>query len=661
MLLVEPHPNSNTPGVHSASKFCLRIRSGATSPQVVDLPEGKTTIGSSPRCDIRIQRPGVQPLHCLILRESDGLSVRRWAAGTRLNGKPFDEARLAAGDQLTVGEVELEVEGSQFAAAGIEDKPCSNAESTAEGQTSTQEARPVHDSWGEWNSTRQTVLSAARQNDARQERNQPVEANAEPQTGWMEQWGQQHDAGQHSNNSNSRLTGLHEQLVQLQDKVALWKEAREAWQQEKAEWRAEREQTQRLWTEFQQQLVDVQSRADEIAGRIERLEHSIAAQALVPKFPASHVDLRPTAAQADQIREVFADPESTASVMSPLDVPTASVVEVGDEAKSETEDELSPFAEFSIWRQGAASSANPSVNETAGVELRAVPIAEFPVPTSDELPATSADKSWQVAPAKSFIEQYGHLFADDGADAGPSSDALRTVAASGTSDVDTVVRKPPLIGRAFEADVPKPVASEEEESIEQYMSKLLQRVRGDQPQIANPQAPAATSALGFPAATPPSTQTIGAVTKTTTTTGELPGGAAKGDWLTTSLGTVRRKAPMVEQAADLKTLRDLANETARRAISTHGLRIHRRNATTKVIVSMLAGMTSLWLMLDAGDWRDLQFISACVALVAAAYWAGQTFCELLETFRFATYDGPEDKLQGFARLPPTNSQADIKS
>jgi hypothetical protein len=76
---------------------------------------------------------------------------------------------------------------------------------------------------------------------------------------------------------------------------------------------------------------------------------------------------------------------------------------------------------------------------------------------------------------------------------------------------------------------------------------------------------------------------------------------------------------------------------------------------------MLAGMTSLWLMLDAGDWRDLQFISACVALVAAAYWAGQTFCELLETFRFATYDGPEDKLQGFARLPPTNSQADIKS
>ena len=48
-------------------------------------------------------------------------------------------------------------------------------------------------------------------------------------------------------------------------------------------------------------------------------------------------------------------------------------------------------------------------------------------------------------------------------------------------------------------------------------------------------------------------------------------------------------------------------------------------------------------------------ITACVALTTAAYWAGQTFCELLETFRFATYDGPEDKLQGFAGLPAPNS------
>jgi hypothetical protein len=334
---------------------------------------------------------------------------------------------------------------------------------------------------------------------------------------------------------------------------------------------------------------------------------------------------------------------------------------VEDEPKAETENELAPFAEFSIWRQGAASSSELSGDESAGARSLASPSEEPLAETLPEPSATSADTSWNVAPAKSFIEQYGHLFAEDGADAKPSSDAPPTVAAGGFSDVDTIIRKPPIIGRASEGDLPKATAGEDEESIEQYMSKLLQRVRGDQPLVAIAQLSAATSPLGFKTITPATTATVSPATKPAVTAGEPSGPAGKGDWLTTSLGTVRRKASMVELPADMATLRALANETARRAISTHGLRIHRRNATTKVIVSMLAGMTSLWLMLDAGNWRDLQFISACVALVAAAYWAGQTFCELIETFRAATYDGPEDKLEGFAGLPPSNSQVGVKS
>ncbi|HEX2476076.1 MAG TPA: FHA domain-containing protein, partial [Lacipirellulaceae bacterium] len=244
----------------------MRIRSDVTSQQIVDLREGKTTIGSSPRCDIRIQQPGVQPLHCLILCEGDNLSVRRWAAGTRLNGQPFDEARIAPGDCLTVGEAELRIECPQFASAKVEKEPCSDAgaQTSVESRAATPEASPAADSWGEWSSTRQTVLSAERQNDAVQEWKGADCDPSEPQTGWQEQWGKQPDVGQPS---NSRLTGLQEQLVQLEEKVALWKEAREAWQQEKAEWRAERQQTQRLWTDFQQQLVEVQLRADEIAAR----------------------------------------------------------------------------------------------------------------------------------------------------------------------------------------------------------------------------------------------------------------------------------------------------------------------------------------------------------------------------------------------------------
>jgi hypothetical protein len=69
---------------------------------------------------------------------------------------------------------------------------------------------------------------------------------------------------------------------------------------------------------------------------------------------------------------------------------------------------------------------------------------------------------------------------------------------------------------------------------------------------------------------------------------------------------------------------------------------HRRDAVTKVIVSSLAGMTSLWLMMLAPSWRDMQFIAACVSLLVAAYWAGEAFRSLLESMRAAGYDGPED-------------------
>ena len=61
----------------------------------------------------------------------------------------------------------------------------------------------------------------------------------------------------------------------------------------------------------------------------------------------------------------------------------------------------------------------------------------------------------------------------------------------------------------------------------------------------------------------------------------------------------KRKVSSPAPQTDLGALRALANETARRAISRHELRKHRRNAVTKVIVATLAGVTSLWLMLDS--------------------------------------------------------------
>ena len=48
-------------------------------------------------------------MHCLVVRGSSGTIVRRWSPDTRLNGRTFDEAALQPGDRLTLGPLELEI------------------------------------------------------------------------------------------------------------------------------------------------------------------------------------------------------------------------------------------------------------------------------------------------------------------------------------------------------------------------------------------------------------------------------------------------------------------------------------------------------------------------------------------------------------------------
>src|SRR5262249_23260103 len=126
---------------------------------------------------------------------------------------------------------------------------------------------------------------------------------------------------------------------------------------------------------------------------------------------------------------------------------------------------------------------------------------------------------------------------------------------------------------------------DEEESIEQYMAKLLQRVRGD----AEPSTtfiPARSVPLNAP--TSEAAETESELLPAVVVLYEEPQPVTR--------EAVKRKPLAQETAADLGALRALANETARRAISQSELRKHRRNAVTKVIVSTLAGVTSLWLM-----------------------------------------------------------------
>ena len=105
----------------------------------------------------------------------------------------------------------------------------------------------------------------------------------------------------------------------------------------------------------------------------------------------------------------------------------------------------------------------------------------------------------------------------------------------------------------------------------------------------------------------------------------------------------------------------MANETARLAISRHELRKLRRNAVTKVIVSTLAGVTSLWLMLDSSDWLNVQFITACGALLVAAYWAGETFRTLVYSMRIAANEVPEETVAVESPALPIDVERDRRT
>jgi hypothetical protein len=243
----------------------------------------------------------------------------------------------------------------------------------------------------------------------------------------------------------------------------------------------------------------------------------------------------------------------------------------------------------------------------------------------------------------SFIERYSHLLEDDSAAGEAKPESANEFAPA----------RPiaPVVARLEEA-ILAPTTSEDEDSIEQYMAKLLQRVRGDseggkaareQPSrmpLNAPSANVAEHSAGHSAPLAVTTPVSHADDRANAINDQPMGG---GDiW--------KRRVSSPAPTTNLGALRALANETARLAISRHELRKLRRKAVTKVIVSTLAGVTSLWLMLDSPDWCTMQFITACGALMVAVYWAGETFRTLINSMRIKPYEGA-DAEAGAPALP----------
>lgn len=85
----------------------FRVQGGEHHGRILRIAGAKCSIGSAPGCTLRLRGENIEPLHCLILTGKKGTIIRRNSPRTYLNGGPFEDATLQAGDILRIGPVEL--------------------------------------------------------------------------------------------------------------------------------------------------------------------------------------------------------------------------------------------------------------------------------------------------------------------------------------------------------------------------------------------------------------------------------------------------------------------------------------------------------------------------------------------------------------------------
>lgn len=90
----------------------LLIKTEGFPSRVLELKLGLNRMGRSPGNDFQIEHPTISSQHCELVLDNEGLLVRDCDStnGTFVNGEPVHEARLEAGQNLQLGDVEFLVE-----------------------------------------------------------------------------------------------------------------------------------------------------------------------------------------------------------------------------------------------------------------------------------------------------------------------------------------------------------------------------------------------------------------------------------------------------------------------------------------------------------------------------------------------------------------------
>lgn len=96
----------------------LEIQAPNYPPRKVYIKSPRCSIGSAPDCTLRLVAPGVEPIHCVLIRSDRQLRVERVGPSTWLNHREFHTAPFQIGDRLQVGPIQIQL--LQLLSQGVE-------------------------------------------------------------------------------------------------------------------------------------------------------------------------------------------------------------------------------------------------------------------------------------------------------------------------------------------------------------------------------------------------------------------------------------------------------------------------------------------------------------------------------------------------------------
>lgn len=332
---------------------------------------------------------------------------------------------------------------------------------------------------------------------------------------------------------------------------------------------------------FRSQVEALVQSADKMRQRIAELEQrlcSLQASSNIATSDASSSDAGSSDASSS-------DASSTNSQLVAIGLQSSEPAETGA-AVERDEDVLARLRAAGILRDDPLVS-RPA--EICQLESVAVPVAEEPVAADD---AATDEPEFEInkeSSTESNIDESPKLVP-----------AVENAANPGVT-----------ANQSLGTAAPRAESSRDDDSIEDYMAKLMARVRGESGPVARVAAapknnePTQPSATKQPPETPASPSRNSVETRLTRNTLSYSQRAIPGDY-----------------QSNLAVMREISMSSARTAIATHDLRGWLQTATGKWIGSLIALLTSLGISYFGGK-SQLMIGIAAAGFSTAVYWAFQ--------------------------------------